>query len=121
MDYAFIADLDGGEVLVELRVQGGQLIDGAVESAVVVTEDLTQEERGKRNIHNYALYKKVLQLNIHENEQRARTTNAHFRHSVPHKQLFRASSPQTQRAASDFRGCTTWAKDTAFHFHWWSA
>lgn len=62
--YAFRADLDGGEVLVELWVQGGQLIDGAVESAVVVTEDLTQEEGGKRNIHNYALYTQTLELHI---------------------------------------------------------
>lgn len=68
MDYAFTADLDGGEVLVELWVQGGQLIDGAVESAVVVTKDLTQEERGKRNIHNDALHTQILQLHIHENE-----------------------------------------------------
>lgn len=75
IDYELTANLDGGEVLVELWVQGGQLIDGAVESAVVVTEDLTQEERGKRNIHNYALYTQISQLHIHENEQRARITN----------------------------------------------
>lgn len=62
--FAFTADLDRGEVLVELWVQGGQLINGAVESAVVVTEDLTQEEGGKRNIHNYALDTQTLKLHI---------------------------------------------------------
>lgn len=51
----------------------------------------------------------------------SRNCNAHFLHGVPRKQLFRASSPQTQRAASGFRGCTMWVKDTAFHSHWWSA
>lgn len=49
------ADLDRSEVLVKFRVQRGQLVDGAVESAVVVTQDLTQEEGGKRDVHNNAL------------------------------------------------------------------
>lgn len=119
MDYTFTADLDGGEVLVELRVQGGQLIDRAVESAVVVTEDLTQEEGGKRDIHNYALHTQILQSHIREREKESQT--AIFLYSLPHKRLFRASFPQTQRAANDSRGCTTLAKDTAFHYRWWSA
>lgn len=50
-----LANLDGSEVFVKLRVQRGQLVDGAVESAVVVTQDLTEEERGKRDVHNDAL------------------------------------------------------------------
>lgn len=60
-----LADLDGSEVLVKLRVQRGQLIDGAVESAMVVTQDLTEEEGGKRDIHNNALSIQKWQLHIH--------------------------------------------------------
>lgn len=54
-----VTDLDGREVLIELRVQWGQLINGAVESAVVVTQDLAQEEGGKRYIYNNSLCKQA--------------------------------------------------------------
>lgn len=49
------SDLNGGEVLVELRVQGGQLVNGAVEGAVVVTHDLAEEEGGEGYVHHDAL------------------------------------------------------------------
>lgn len=55
----FVTDLDGREVLIKLRVQWRQLIYGAVESAVVVTQDLAQEEGGKRYIYNNSLCKQA--------------------------------------------------------------
>jgi len=58
-------DLDGGEVLVELRVQGGQLVDGAVEGAVVVAQDLAQEEGGERHVHHDALEGTRLVVVVH--------------------------------------------------------
>lgn len=60
-----VGDLDGREVLVKLRVQRGQLVNGAVETAVVVTQDLTEEEGGKRDVHNNALSMQKLQLLFH--------------------------------------------------------
>lgn len=55
--------LNGSEVLVKLWIQWGKLINGAVESAVVVTQDLAKEERGKRDIHNNALNRQKWQWN----------------------------------------------------------
>lgn len=56
---------DGSEILVKLRVKWWKLVDGAVESAVVVTQDLTEEEGSKRNVHNNALNtQKIWSLNI---------------------------------------------------------
>lgn len=49
------AHLNGGEILVKLRVQRRQLVDGAVESAVMVTQYLTEEEGRKRDVHDNAL------------------------------------------------------------------
>lgn len=45
-------NLDGGEVFIKLRVQGGKLIHGAIEDAVVVPEHLAQEEGGKGHIYH---------------------------------------------------------------------
>lgn len=58
----FLTDLNRSEVLVKLRVQWRQLIYGAVESAVVVTQDLAQEEGGKRYIYDNSLFKQDTQL-----------------------------------------------------------
>ena len=67
-------NLNGSEVFVKLRIQRRQLIDGAVESAVVVTQDLTEEEGGERDVHNNALKSqrhKVFDFNSvqHESDQ----------------------------------------------------
>ena len=52
---AFHTDLDGCEVFVELRVQRGQLIHRAVEDAVVVPEQLAQEEGCKGHVDHDSL------------------------------------------------------------------
>lgn len=39
---------------------------------------------------------------------------------LPHKQLFQASSRQTQRAAGSSRGCKRWGTGTASRPRWWS-
>lgn len=54
-----VSNLNGSEVLIKLGIQWRQLIYGAVESAVVVTQDLTQEEGGKRYIYNNSLCKQA--------------------------------------------------------------
>lgn len=50
-----VTHLNGSEILVKLRVQRGQLVDGAVESAVMVTQYLAEEEGRKRDVHDNAL------------------------------------------------------------------
>lgn len=57
-----LSDLDGSEVFVKFWVQWWEFINGAVESAVVMTQDLTEEEGGKWYVHNYALNTQTRQL-----------------------------------------------------------
>lgn len=47
---ATCADLNGGEVFIELRVQRRKFIHGAVEDTVVVSEQLAQEEGGEGHV-----------------------------------------------------------------------
>lgn len=106
------ADLDWRKVLVKLRVQWRQLIYRAVETAVVMTQDLAQKERGKRYIYNNSLCKQKLQLHTEDylkhrvlRVKRAADAISLESTNIPHKRLFRASSPQTQTTANGSHGC----------------
>lgn len=48
-------DLNGGEVFIELRVQRRQLVHRAIEDAVVVPEQLAQEEGREGHVHHNSL------------------------------------------------------------------
>lgn len=61
--------LNGGEILVELGVERGELVDGAVEGAVVVAEHLTEEEGGEGHVHHDALVHGLAQHLAHKLEE----------------------------------------------------
>lgn len=52
LDKSASSYLNRREVLVKLGVQRWQLVDGAVEGAVMVSEDLAQEKGSKRHVHH---------------------------------------------------------------------
>ena len=54
-DVALVVVLQKGQVLVQLRVEGGQLVNGRVQCTLLLTEHLAEKEGGKGNVHDDAL------------------------------------------------------------------
>lgn len=53
-------NLDGGQVLIELGIQRGKFVHRAVEDAVMMAEQLAQEERGEGDIHHNSLGRRII-------------------------------------------------------------
>lgn len=59
------SNLNRSEIFIEFGIQGGKFIYRAVEDAVVVSKQLTQEEGSKWYIHNYSLQRRIMQKESH--------------------------------------------------------